>query len=207
MVRMKPILSVCFELQSMHDHPSRHIAQLRQAASSGDTQAADKLVELVYEDLRGLAGNYLRHESPGHSWDSAELVDEAYMKLAAQDVAWQGKTHFIAIAAGAMRRLLVDHARSKLRHKRGGGRKRVELDKELKVSHRDSEDLLAVDEAIKKLASLDESQARIVELRFFGGLTVQEVADAMKMSKRAVEREWTMIRSWLRTELDESERE
>lgn len=191
----------------MNDVPhNSEVAQLRESAGSGDAQAADRLVELVYEDLRGLAGNYLRHESPGHSWDSAELVDEAYMKLAAQDVAWHGKTHFIAIAAGAMRRLLVDHARSKLRQKRGGGRKRVELDEEIKVSHRDSEDLLAVDEAINKLASLDPQHAKIVELRFFGGMTVQEVADVMGTSKRAIEREWTMIRSWLRTELDNSER-
>ena len=191
----------------MTDPPSTEIRLLRQAANSGDALAAERLVELVYDDLRGLAGNYLRRESPDHSWDSADLVDETYIRLAGQDVAWQGKTHFIAIAAGAMRRLLVDHARAKLRNKRGGNRKRVELDEEIKVSHRDSEDLLAVDEAITRLAELDAQQARIVELRFFGGMTVQEVADVMGMSKRAVEREWTMIRSWLRSQLDDSGRE
>ena len=106
-----------------------------------------------------------------------------------------------------MRRLLVDHARSKLRDKRGGDRKRVDLDEHLKVSQRDDRDLLAVDDAIKKLAKLDPQQAQIVELRFFGGMTVQEVADVLQIPKRSVEREWTMIRAWLRTELDESKRE
>jgi RNA polymerase sigma-70 factor (ECF subfamily) len=183
------------------------VTKLLEAASTGDTQAADKLVSLVYDDLRRVAAKFLHYESPGHSWDSAELVDEAYMKLVGQDVDWNGKTHFIAIAARSMRRLLVDHARSKLRDKRGGDRKRVDLDEHLKVSQRDDRDLLAVDEAIKKLAKLDPQQAQIVELRFFGGMTVQEVADVLQIPKRSVEREWTMIRAWLRSELDESKRE
>jgi RNA polymerase sigma factor (TIGR02999 family) len=183
------------------------VAKLLEAASSGDTQAADKLVTLVYDDLRRVAAKFLHYESPGHSWDSAELVDEAYMKLVGQDVDWNGKTHFIAIAARSMRRLLVDHARSKLRDKRGGDRKRVDLDEHLKVSQRDDRDLLTVDEAIEKLAKLDPKQAQIVELRFFGGMSVQEVADVLQIPKRSVEREWTMIRAWLRKELDESKRE
>lgn len=128
------------------------------------------------------------------------------MKLIDQDqVDWKGRTHFIAIAAQAMRRLLVDHARAKHRVKRGGDRRRVELNDQIKLSQRSDEDLLAVDEAIEKLAALDPQQAKIVELRFFGSMNMDEVAEVMGMSKRSLERDWTMIRAWLRSELsDES---
>ncbi len=192
----------------MADPTKSEVTNLLLAASSGDTQAADQLVAVVYDDLRRLAGYYLQRESPGHSWDSSELVDEVYVKLVDQHrVNWKGKSHFIAIAAQAMRRLLVDHARAKMRLKRGGDRERVEFADHLKVSQQSDRDLLAVDEAIEKLATLDARQARIVELRFFGDLKMDEVAEVLGISKRTVEREWTMIRAWLRHELrDESER-
>lgn len=192
----------------MADKTKPEIAKLLENASSGDAQAADKLVPLVYDELRRLAGAYLRREHPGHSWDSTELVDEAYMKLVDQTrVDWKGKSHFIAIAATIMRRLLVDHARGKMREKRGGDRQRVQLVDHVRVSQNNDEDLLAVNDAIDKLADLDPQQARIVELRFFGGLSMGEVAEVMGISKRTAEREWTMIRAWLRRELgDESAR-
>ena len=188
----------------MDDTTKSEILRLLDSASAGDANAADQLVPLVYDELRQLAGNYLRREHPGHSWDSTELVDEAYLKLVGQTrVDWNGKSHFIAIAATMMRRLLVDHARAKMRDKRGGDRQRVYLADHVRVSQNNDEDLLAVNDAIDKLADLDPQQARIVELRFFGGLTMDEVAEVLGLSKRTVEREWTMIRAWLRRELGE----
>ena len=186
----------------MSDSASTQITRLIQEASAGDAQAAEQLMPLVYEELRQVAGNYLRREHPGHSWDSTELVDEAYLKLVDQTrVDWKGKSHFIAIAATIMRRLLVDHARGKMREKRGGDRQRVYLADHVKISQTNDEDLLAVNDAIEKLTELDPDQAKIVELRFFGGLKMDEVAEVLGISKRTVEREWTMIRAWLRREL------
>jgi len=130
------------------------------------------------------------------------LVNEAYLKLInQQDVDWKGRTHFFAVGAQAMRRILVDHARQRQAAKRGGGRHRIELDEGLVVDSQHDEDLLALEDAMTKLAELDPRQARMVELRFFGGLKVDEVAEVLKMSKRSVEREWTMVRAWLRREL------
>lgn len=162
----------------------------------------DELVPLVYDELRRVAARYLRRESPGNSWQPTALVHEVFLKLAQQHgVAWQGRTHVLAIGAQAMRRILVDHAKRKRRLKHGGGRKRTELDETAALSAQRDEDLLAVDEALDKLAGIDRRQAAIVELRFFGGMTVDEVAEALGLSKRTVEREWTMVRAWLRREL------
>jgi len=184
------------------DDSKANLTQLLSSASEGDSLAADKLVALLYEDLRRLSAHYLRAEAPNHSWDSADLVDEVYMKFVKQGgIQWKDKAHFTALAAQAMRRLLVDHARAKKREKRGGQRKRLELDEQIMVSHRCDDDLLAVDEAIEKLAKLDPTHARLVELRFFGNLSMQEVAEVLGVSKRTAEREWTMVRAWLRREL------
>jgi len=174
--------------------------------ANGDTSAADRLLPLVYTQLRALAGSYMRNEPAAHTLQPTALVHEAFLKLVDQRrVDWKGRTHFFAVGAQIMRRLLVDHARARGRNKRGGGRRRIALDEGVKLSTRRDEDLLAVNEALEKLAKLDERQAKIVELRFFGGLTVEEVAEVLGVSKRTVEAEWTVIRAWLRRELsDES---
>lgn len=170
--------------------------------AAGNHDAADQLMPMVYEQMRRLAASMLQQESPGHTLQPTALVNEAFLRMVDQSrVNWQGKTHFFAIGAKMMRRILIDHARSKKRQKRGGGAHRVALTDDLCVSSRNDEDVLAIDEALKKLAKLDPRQEQIVELRFFGGLTVKQVAEALNVSKRTVESEWTMLRAWLRREL------
>ena len=169
---------------------------------AGDRSAAGRLLPLVYDELRSLAAGYLSRERSGHTLQPTDLVNEAYLRLVDYDrVEWQGKTHFFAASAEVMRRVLVDHARRKLRKKRGERPHRVELTDCLRISSTDETDVLDLEAALQKLEKLDPRQARIVELRFYGGLTVQEVAEVMGLSKRGVEREWTMIRAWLRREL------
>ena len=144
----------------------------------------------------------LRQEVPGHTLQPTALVNEAYLKLVDQTrVDWQGRTHFFAVGAKMMRRILVDHARKKKRLKRGGGIHRVSLGEEVQVSKSNDEDVLAIEEALEKLAKQDPRQAQIVELRFYGGLTVEEVAQVLHVSKRTVESEWTILKAWLRREL------
>lgn len=177
------------------------------ALAAGDPHAAEELMPLVYDEFRRLADDYLRQETRAITLQPTALVHEAYLKLIDQTrVNWQGRTHFFAVGAQAMRRILVDHARARHRAKRGGGWQRVNLDEQLLLSPDRDEDLLAVDEAIDKLAEVDPRQARIVELRFFGGLSVEEVAEVLGVSKRTVENEWKIIRAWLRRELTEEEK-
>jgi RNA polymerase sigma factor (TIGR02999 family) len=172
----------------------------------GDKGAADKLLPLVYDEFRALARHYLAQERANHTLQPTALVHEAYMKLVDQTrVDWQGRSHFFAVAAQAMRRILVDHARSRQRDKRGGGRARVVLDEAVALSPQKDEDVLALDEALERLAALDPRQAKVVELRFFGGLSVEEVAEALKVSKRTVEGDWTFARAWLSRELRNDE--
>jgi RNA polymerase sigma-70 factor, ECF subfamily len=169
-----------------------------------DPAAVERLFPLVYDAFRKLAARYLASERVGHTFSPTALVHEAFLKLVDQDqVDWRGRTHFFAVGAQAMRRILVDHARNKHRIKRGGGRARIQLEDSIALSPERDEDLLAVDEALAKLARVDPRQAAIVELRFFGGLSVAEVAEALHVSKRTVEGEWTMVRAWLRRELSE----
>ena len=186
----------------MATHRARRTAQPASECSGESARPVDELVPLVYDELRRLAARYLRRESPGNTLQPTALVHEAFLKLAGQHrVDWQGRTHVLAIGAKAMRRILVDHAKRKHRVKRGGGMKRIQLDEAAALSPERDEDLLAVDEALEKLAGIDERQAAIVELRFFGGMTVEEVAQSLGISKRTVESEWTMVRAWLRREL------
>ncbi len=175
------------------------------AAVDGNAEATQQLMVTVYDELRRLAASYLKRESPDHVLRPTALVHEAFLKLIDQrQVDWQGRTHFFAIAAQSMRRVLVDHARSRKRQKRGGDRTRVTLDEQL-IIHRDRlEDVLAMDELLGQLAEMDARQATIIELRFFGGMTVEEVANVLGISKRTVEREWTMARAWLRQQLEEN---
>lgn len=175
---------------------------------AGNRTASEDLFALLYEDFRRLAAMYLKRERPGHTFQPTALVHEAYLKLIDQTrVDWHGRTHFFAVGAQAMRRILVDHARRRNRLKHGGGRYRIALNEGLALSPQRDEDLLAVDEALKKLTTVDARQATIVELRFFGGLSVEEVAEVLGISKRTVEKEWTMVRAWLRRELGEDESE
>ena len=176
---------------------------LLKALSSGDRKGANRLMELVYGQLRKIAGRYMARERVAHTLEPTALVSEAFLKLVGQDrVDWQNRSHFLAVASQAMRRILVDHARLRNREKRGGGRPKISLDDALTLIPGRDSDVLAVDEALEKLAELDDTQAKIVEMRFFGGMSVEEVAESLGMPKRSVERQWTKIRAWLRRELE-----
>jgi RNA polymerase sigma-70 factor, ECF subfamily len=183
---------------------SREADDLLAAVTDGDNSRLPQLVELVYNDLRRLAQHYMQQERVGHTLQPTALVHETFLKLVNQQhVDWRSRSHFFAIGAQAMRRILVTHAKHKGRIKRGGGRRQLSLDDALTISSESDEDVLALDHAIEKLAAIDSQQARIVELRFFGGMSVEETAAAMGLSKRTVEREWTGVRAWLRRELAE----
>lgn len=176
------------------------------AICRGDTKDLNRLAETVYAELHRLAAGYLSRENPGHVLQTTALVHEAYLQLARQkDVSWQGRSHFLAIGAQAMRRILVDHARARLAQKRGAGGRRLSLDEDMVISTERMDDVLALDESIQKLENLDPVDARIVELRFFAGMNMQEIAEVIGKPKRTVERKWTAIRAWLRRELAEEQ--
>lgn len=167
--------------------------------------SAEELLPLVYQDLRRLAERYMSRERPGHTLQPTALVHEAYLKLVDQTrVNWKGKSHFFAVGAQAMRRLLIDHARGRRREKRGGARRRVTLAESLFPSDErelDFEELLSLNTALDRLANVEARAAQVVELRFFGGLSVPEVAHVLDVSTRTVEGDWTYARAWLRREL------
>ena len=184
----------------------KQASEILSAIVAGDDADALRLLELVYDDLHRLAAKYMQQENQGHTLQTTALVNEAYLKLIDQTrVDWRGRSHFFAVGAQAMRRILVNHAKAKKRLKRGGQGRRVPLDEPLAVSAERDEDVLALDEALEKLAELDPRQARLVELRFFGGLNVEETAEVLGVSKRTVEREWTACRAWLRRELSDQD--
>lgn len=184
----------------MESPPTRgEITELLQALEAGAPDAVDRLIPLVYEELRLLASGYLRSERPDHTLQTTGLVHEAYLRLVDQRrTTWKNRSHFFGIAAQAMRRILVDHARRRRSVKRDGGRP-ITLDEEARG--RDDQDILDVDEALGRLARLDERQARIVELRYFAGLTIEETAQALEISPATVKREWMSARAWLQREL------
>ena len=168
----------------------------------GQRGAFERLLALVYEDLRRLAAWQLRSERTEHTLQPTALVHEVYLKLAGQQpVDWQDKGHFFALAAQVMRHILVDHARTRRREKRGGGRASAALDEALGLSAPTAPWLVELDEALVALAGVDDRKGRIVELRYFGGLTVEEAADVLGISPATVRREWTMAKAWLRREL------
>lgn len=176
--------------------------QILAALSLGDRSGTDRLIELVYDDFRQLAGKYLAAETRSNTLQPTAVVHEAFLKLVDQeDVDWRGRSHFFAVGATAMRHILVDNARSKGAIKRGADRKKVAINEEMKISIDSVEDILAIDEALEKLATIDQQRARIVELRFFGGMTNDEVAEAMGVSKRTIQKQWAGTRVWLRAEL------
>ncbi len=170
---------------------------------NGDREAESALVPLVYDELRRLARRYMRHERPDHTLQSTALVHEAYLKLIEQrETAWQNRAHFFGVASQLMRRILMDHARTKLAKKRGGSQQKISLDDAVAFSPAQSEQFLAVDEALDRLSQLNPRQGRIVELRFFGGLTDEEVAEVLAISTRTVKRDWSVARAWLFRELN-----
>lgn len=170
--------------------------------SGGDREAPNRLIPLVYEELRQLARQYLQRERDDHTLQATGLVHEAYLRLVDQGTAtWQNRAHFFGVAAHVMRRILVDYARSHRADKRGGGWDKLELDEAMAPSGERSVDLIALDDALKDLLALDPRQSQIVELRFFGGLTNEEVAEVLDISPRTVKREWRMAKAWLRREM------
>ena len=184
----------------------KQASEMLSAIVAGDDADSHRLLALVYDDLRRLAHRYMEQERKGHTLQATALVNEAFLKLIDQTkVDWRGRSHFFAVGAQAMRRVLVNHAKSRKRLKRGGKGKRVPLDEPLAISAERDDDVLALDEALEKLAVLDPRQAKLVELRFFGGLNVEETAEVLGVSKRTVEREWTACRAWLRRELSDQD--
>jgi RNA polymerase sigma-70 factor, ECF subfamily len=190
--------------------PSQKITQWLVAWSNGDQTALDQLVPLVHEELRRLAKRYMwqerRQKHHGVTLQTTALVNEAYVRLIdANNVQWESRAHFFAIAAQLMRRILVDYARSRNRVKRGGAAQRVELEEAAFLSVDRAPDLVALDDALNALAKIDERKSRVVELRFFGGLSVAETAEVLKVSAETILRDWRLAKSWLLHELAEEE--
>ncbi len=182
--------------------------QLLHAFGRGEPEAAERLLPLVYEELRSLAAGYFRQERPDHTLEPTALVHEAFMRLVDQTaVAWKDRTHFFAVAATAMRHILTDHARKRNAAKRGGNWDRITLDDAVTPPVESSIDIVALDNALTKLAALDIRKHRVVELRFFGGLTVDDVAQVLDVSRTTVEGDWRGAKAWLSLELSKEDRE
>lgn len=180
------------------------VTQLLANWSHGDDAALGELTPLVYEELRRLAHHFMEGQRSDHTLQTTALVDEAYLRLADQTKAnWQNRAHFFAVAARAMRHILVDYARSNQAQKRGGGAVKIELDEVAIFSPQESEAIVDLHEALERLGSLDPRKARVVELKYFGGLKHDEIAEVMKISSVTVRRDWTFARAWLRDELED----
>ncbi len=179
------------------------ITQMLQQWSDGNRDALEELMPLVYDELHKQARRYLRRERPNHTLQTTALINEAYLKLIDQrEVNWESRTHFFAVAANMMRRILVDHARAKHREKRGGADENLPLEEAmLIVSDEKSIDLIALDEALNRLAAFDEQQLQIVELRYFSGLSLEETAAVLKVSRTTVAKDWALAKAWLHREL------
>ena len=185
--------------------PIRQITQLLHDLSGGNRTVVDKLMPMVYEELRGLAMHKLRGERPDHTLNATALAHEAYLKLVDQKlVTWQNRAHFFALAAQAMRRILVNYANQRRAEKRGGGQPMVTFDEQAIKRETRAEDLLALDEALERLAKLNERQSKIVEYRFFGGLSQPEIAEVLGISEITVRRDWRFARAWLSREIKQS---
>ena len=177
---------------------TRLLVELR----SGNPEAEAKLIPVVYNHLHRLAAHYMRRERPDHTLQATALVNEAYLRLVSQEAtSWQDRAHFFGVAAHLMRQILVDHARSRQAGKRGGPAEKLPLDEALELSPARSRELIELDDALKSLGQLDPQQARVVELRFFAGLTVEETAEVLGISPRTVKRDWSVARAWLHGEL------
>jgi RNA polymerase sigma-70 factor, ECF subfamily len=166
--------------------------------SKGDPQALGQLMPIVYDELRSLAGRYLRRERSDHTLQPTALVNEAYLRLIDQhSVRWQNRAHFFGVAAQMMRRILVDHAKGHRREKRGGGARKVSLDEAIELTDQRADGLVALDEALTALAQFDERKSRVVELRYFGGLSVEETAEILQVSVNTILRDWKLAKAWL----------
>jgi RNA polymerase sigma-70 factor, ECF subfamily len=179
----------------------KSVTQLLLDSSQGDQEALGALMPLVYEELRRLARSYMRRERPGHTLQTTGLVHEAYLRMAGQSANWTNRAHFFGIAAKMMRRVLVDHARSHRRAKRGGGAVQVSLDEPALLTKAPNMDLVALDEALSRLEAVDQQRAHIVELRFFAGLSNEEASKVLDVSTATVQRQWAGARAWLHHEL------
>jgi len=181
---------------------THELTQLLIDWSNGDEAALDKLMPLIDEELRRLAHRYMTRERAGHTLQTTALVNEAFLRLVnRKNLQWQNRAHFFGLAAQLMRTILVDHARSHASAKRGGGAHKLELDEAMVVSQQKASEVIALDDALKQLALLDPQQSRIVELRFFGGLTVEEAAEVLQVSPATIKREWSTAKAWLYHEL------
>jgi RNA polymerase sigma-70 factor, ECF subfamily len=183
----------------------RNITELLIAWGDGDQSAPEKLIPMVEKELHRIASRYMRRENPAHTLQTTALVNEAYIQLVGQrETRWQNRAHFFGIAAGIMRRILLNYARDRRRDKRGGGgAERVSLSEVAIMSEERSEELIALDDALRKLESIDERKSQVVELRYFGGLSVEETAAFLKVSPATVARDWKLARAWLRREIEQ----
>lgn len=181
---------------------SHEVTQLLLAWSNGDESALDKLAPLVHNELHRIASRYIHQERPGHILQTTALIHEAYIQLISQKTRrWENRSHFYGVAAKAMRRILVNYARSQNRFKRGGEARKVSLDEAAIVTAQPSTDLIALDEALKALEQINPRQSTIVELRFFGGLSIEEAAEVLKLSTATVRGDWTIAKAWLHREI------
>ena len=183
------------------DNDGGQVTQLLKAMHAGDTQAAENLLPLVYAELHRLARGYMRRERPDHTLQATALINEAYLRLVGEDIDWNSRAHFIGLAANVMRRVLVDYARAHNAEQRGGGLQRVEMQDELAISAEQLDQVEHLDEALKKLEKENPRQARVVELRYFGGLSVEEIGALLQIAPRSVKRDWALARIWLFREL------
>ena len=180
------------------DEKQHKISLILKDWSGGDTSSTEELLSLVYEELRSIAARYLRRERPDHTLQPTALVHEAFLKLVdISDITWQDRAHFFAVSANVMRRILVDHARARQSDKRGGSVQRIALEDAISLSSAPDVDLIELDQALRELASFDQQQSNIVELRFFGGLTIEETAQVVGISPATVKREWLVAKAWL----------
>jgi RNA polymerase sigma-70 factor, ECF subfamily len=179
------------------DNDNGQVTQLLKAMHAGDAQAAESLLPLVYAELHRLAKGYMRRERPDHTLQATALINEAYLKLVGEDIDWNSRAHFIGLAANVMRRVLVDYARAHNAEQRGGGLQRVEMQDELAISAAQLDEVEHLDEALKKLEKENPRQARVVELRYFGGLSVEQIGALLEIAPRSVKRDWALARIWL----------
>jgi RNA polymerase sigma-70 factor (ECF subfamily) len=186
----------------MESNPSGEVTQLLKAMHNGDPAAADRLLPLIYSELHRLARAYMRRERPDHTLQATALINEAYLRLAGEDIDWNNRAHFIGLAAHAMRQVLVDHARRHNAERRAGGLNRVEMHDDLAVSPGRLDEITCVDQALTRLAANNPRQARVVELRYFGGLSVEQIARILEVAPRSVKRDWSLARIFLARELN-----
>ena len=184
------------------ENNSHQISLLLIDWSKGDEYALEQLMPLVYHELRLMARRHMRRQPSGHTFQTTDLIHETYLKIAGtEEQHWESRNHFFGVAAKAMRHILVDYARSKYNQKRGGWQERVTLQDNMRVTNQSSEDVVALDDALNELATLDERKVRVVEMKFFAGLTVTEIAGVLKVSPETVKRDWSFAQTWLLREL------